>query len=1354
MTEDQAQREPKSLPEHLHDDPAAVDSAESAPVYLVGIGASAGGLEALEQFFSRMPADTGMAFIVIQHLSPDFKSLMSELLSRHTDMPIYRVRDGMKVEANSVFLLPPKKEMVISDGRFVLTDKDPQQPLTLPIDIFFRSLAQDAREKAIGIILSGTGSDGSRGVRSIHESGGLILVQDERSAKFDGMPRSAIATGCADLVLSPESMPEALLKYARHPLSRPLRLRPRSSPQDPEADPMSRLIAMLVAAYGIDFSHYKTTTVARRVERRLLLRQIPGIEEYSEELQNNPAELDALYRDLLIGVTRFFRDPEAFAILEDRVIERLASKQVIEEGLRIWVAGCATGEEAYSVAILLHEKLTAMELPAHFKIFATDAHRESLEFASAGVYSESSLGDVQPARVERYFTRTDGGYRISPEIRRSVVFAPQNILKDPPFTKIDLLCCRNLLIYFRPAAQRKVLSLFHFALNTGGFLFLGPSESVGDLHDEFDTIDQHWRILQKRRDVRQPPSLGLSLPSRLDVLRPAGAGAARPAPPSTDLRLLRAYDALLDRFVPPSLLVNDRLEVVHTFGEAGKYMRQPGGRATLDAVQLVHEDLRIALSTGLQRAAKERQAVSYQGVRARMGESEELVRLTVEPLPDRYGDSLFLFVTFEAVQTAPATQPEAHEFQPEDQVRQHLADVEQELQYTREHLSATIEELETSNEELQATNEELVASNEELQSTNEELHSVNEELYTVNAEYQNKIDELTQLTNDMDNLLSSTDIGTVFLDTQFRIRKITPAVSASFNLLPQDVGRPIEHISSNLEYSSLMEDLVTVRETGRRLEREVRNRTGAWLLMRVLPYRTEISAVEGLVITFTDITAIRRAQQDLRQSEANFRQLADFVNAIFWLTSPDLRMIIYVSPAYEKLWKRSLESLCQNPVSWMQAIHPDDLAWLETKLNTRDPAEEWEAVFRVVLPDGSIRWIRDRRYPVFDAKGAVIRMAGISVDITESKLSHERLELTQFVVDNAGDMVLWSGPSGRIVYANRSACEFFGNSNGPLLDRPVGDLGILPLGESWGSVSARLLEEGQFGWEAAVSRRDGDPVPLDVGFKCLRFENETYFFSILRDVSQLKTSERELARYAAELERANESLRQHNRELDEFAHLASHDLKEPLRAIMTFSQLLSHDLGGQMPSEAVRDLEFITGAASRMQRLVTDLLALSRTGRGDMRREAVSLRQCVESALEALAVGLKETAAIIDLGELPSVRGDRTMLTQLFQNLLSNALKFTGSNHPEVKIRARRDGDFWLVSVVDNGLGVRPEYMEKIFQPFRRVHVKPGQEGTGIGLAICRKVVERHGGQIWVESEPGTGATFLFTLPAGDGQQE
>ena len=610
--------------------------------------------------------------------------------------------------------------------------------------------------------------------------------------------------------------------------------------------------------------------------------------------------------------------------------------------------------------------------------------------------------------------------------------------------------------------------------------------------------------------------------------------------------------------------------------------------------------------------------------------------------------------------------------------------------------------------------------------------------------------ELQQSANDLDNLLRATDMGILFLDSQLCIRRITPAISASFYLGPQDIGRPIERISSCLEHPTLMADLREVLESHQPIEREIRTNANAWLLMRVLPYRTGNGDIDGLIVTLAEITIARRAQQELRQNESNFRELAIFVDAIFWLTSSDGSSIIYVSPGYEKLWKRSLETLCHDPKSWLDALHPEDRQSLIHSFATRNLEEDWEARYRIIWPDGSVRWIRDRRYPVRDPLGRVIRLAGISVDVTELKASQQRLELTQFAIDNAGDMVFWARPDGRILYANEAASRTLGYSGEVLRTMTLGQLDQRRAGGAWPEFVARLEVEGFLTFESQLRTSSGLDIPVEINSTCLRFDDTFYCCSIARDIAQRKLSERELARYANELERANESLRHHNRELDEFAYLASHDLKEPLRAITTFSQLLTQDIGTDLPEDAVRDLEFITSAAVRMQRLITDLLALSRAGRADMKTSRVNLHTCVTSALEALAARLQETGAEIRIAnQLPIVGGDATMLTQLFQNLLSNALKFRGEDKPVIEITAVESAGGWTFGVHDNGVGIKSEYFEKIFQPFRRVQVRSSQEGTGIGLAICRKVVERHGGRIWVESAPKAGARFFFTLGTG-----
>ncbi len=837
-----------------------VSESHAPPTHIVGIGASAGGLEALQHFFANMPAESGLAFIIVQHLSPDFRSMMDELLARHTAMHIHRVTDGMRIAPDSIYLIPPKKEMLIADGRLLLTDKDPAQPVSLPIDLFFRSLAQDMGPRAVGIILSGTGSDGSRGIRSIHDAGGLVMVQSEESASFDGMPRSAIETGVADLVLPPQAMPQAMLTFLQHPVAGPLQTEHPRSDQTAEQGQYGQIFALLLEQYGIDFLYYKPSTVGRRIERRMTMGQLRSLEDYVELLRRDKSELDLLYKDLLIGVTQFFRDERAFAVLAAEVAPRLVELSAAGKELRLWCPGCATGEEVYSLAILLKERAEQQGAPLNLKIFATDMHRDSLNHAASGLYDAPAVEKLGPERLRRFFTRQGTRYRIAPELRRVVVFAEHNVIKDPPFTKVDLISCRNLLIYLQPIVQNKVLSLFHFALKIGGTLFLGPSESLGELYPEFEVIDKHWNIFTKRRDIRLPTQ------TRFPTGVPLGGRApqtltGRAAGFGTEQRQAKAFETLLQKYVPPSMLINERHELVHMFGEAGTFLKHKPGRFELDILTMVEGDLRVALASALQRAGREFKAVVYKGVRVPGKDGPQQVNVLVEPLPDKSTERPFLLVSIEPVTEAPRTQgplEDGDSFAVAEHAQVRIADLEQEVLNIRENLQATVEELETSNEELQASNEELLASNEELQSTNEELHSVNEELYTVNAEYEKKIRELTQLTNDMDNLLRSTDIGAVFVDRHLQIRRYTPSATVIFNLLPQDEGRPIDHISNNLADKQLVQHIQDVLERGRSSEREVPLRDGRVFLQRILPYLDEKNVVEGAVLTYVDLSDLAR----------------------------------------------------------------------------------------------------------------------------------------------------------------------------------------------------------------------------------------------------------------------------------------------------------------------------------------------------------------------------------------------------------------------------------------------------------------------------------------------------------------
>lgn len=881
-----------------HEDMTHEDTAHSASEgegsqqgpFVVGIGASAGGLEALENLFKSMPISSGMAFVIVQHLSPDFKSLMDELLARHTSIPIHRVKDEMLIEPDSIYLLPAKKNMAISNGHLLLTEQDPSGGLNLPIDIFFRSLAHVVGSRSVAIVLSGTGSDGSRGIEDIHEAGGLVLAQDTQTAGFDGMPRSAVATGMVDIVVEPEKMPELLTKYIENPSEFP-RISPEVQLPVLPGTELAAIFRLFRSRYGVDFTLYRENTIHRRIERRMQLKHANSLIDYFQLLVESDAEVESLYRDLLVEVTHFFRNAQAFQRLRDEIIPKIL-RQVSrpDDEIRVWVPGCATGEEAYSIAMLLDDAISQHEdfiTPPSVKVFATDVHRSSLEIASAGVYSAEAVASVPEDLRQRYFAHHGSLFHVNRDLRKLVVFAPHDITKDPPFTKVDLISCRNVLIYLEPAVQRRVLALFHFGLKVGGTMMLGPSESVGDLASEFETVDQHWRIFEKLRDVRLPEATTVRLQTPVfNIVRGKTPMTASGYPEGNDYVERTVLEDLLDRYVPPSFLVNQHNELVHSFGDARRLLFQPKGRPTLELLKMVEGDLRMAVSAAMHRVKREKEKVTLEGVRLETPSGEKFARVIAEPYLKKNLE-LYLVCIEEVEDVVPRKEldPETTEmFRANDEVAQRMMDLERELDFTRESLQTTVEELESSNEELQSTNEELVAANEELQSTNEELHSVNEELYTVNAEHQRKIDELSALTADMDNLMRSTEIGTIFLDRDLRIRRFTPAISPAFNILEQDIGRPIDQFAYHFESPGWLEEAKRVIETGDSYEIELRSKQNETVMLkRMRPYRLDDRSVSGVVITFTDVTAIVKARHEQKYREhleRVLRDLQDFAYAV------------------------------------------------------------------------------------------------------------------------------------------------------------------------------------------------------------------------------------------------------------------------------------------------------------------------------------------------------------------------------------------------------------------------------------------------------------------------------------------
>ena len=863
-------RKPKSTAAHKRAKTKAQKPTVVAPAgkrrpvsgfYVVGLGASAGGLVALRSFFEAVPAKSGAAFVVIPHLAPDHRSQLVELLAAHTPAPVHQIEDGVTIRPDHVYVIPPGKRVKIFRGKLLLLDPEKRAP-HLPIDQFFRSLAEDRGELAIGITLSGTGSDGTLGVRAIKEAGGTVMVQDEASAQFSGMPDSAGATGLADYILPPAAMARELLKFIRHPFV----ARARGAALKVGETNLQKILSLIREQTGIDFTDYKQSTVVRRIERRIGIAQLSGPSDYLEFLQQSEQEVVALRHDLLINVTRFFRDGEVFGVLRDEILPVILKEAAEQKTLRIWVPGCATGEEAYSIAMLVQELVRARGEKWDVKIFATDVDKNSIECAGRGLYPKSIVADVAPELLARFFVEENGHLRISRKIREQIVFAQQNILRDPPFTHVDLISCRNLLIYLRTDPQHKVMALLHFALQPGGHLLLGTSETIGDQEEAFDTVNARMRIFQKRTD--STPTIAEALRSAPPATGPLD-GAQEPAPLERVLpdktrpeKIWETISAkLMTELGTTCLVLNAKHEILRSFGEPQHFLTVHPGKASLSVLKLVPPSLSLALSSALGRAEKKQQAVRYSGVRWSGEGGAGIIDLKVEPLAAE-SDQAGMMLVF--LQEAKATRaaPKSNQFNPSSESIGRIADLEDDLEITKENLQEATEDKETAQEELQATNEELLAGNEELQSSNEELESVNEELITLNTEYQQKIAELIVSNNDLENVLRTSDVATIFLDDALRLRRFTPAVTREIPLQQHDLGRLLTEFAHPL-IAAIAEDSAGVAAGGEPIMKTVETGPGVWHLVRITRYRRAGASDRGLVVTILDVSALHRTESGL-----------------------------------------------------------------------------------------------------------------------------------------------------------------------------------------------------------------------------------------------------------------------------------------------------------------------------------------------------------------------------------------------------------------------------------------------------------------------------------------------------------
>ena len=1332
--------------------------------HIVAIGASAGGLESLERFFSHLPADTGMAFVVLQHLSPDFRSLMDELLGRRTAMPICQAESDVAVQPNTVYLLPPMKEMIIRQRRLLLNDRDPRLGLTLPIDLFFRSLAQDAGDRAIAIVLSGSGSDGSRGVQEISRTGGVVLCESPDTAQFNGMPLSAMRTGAVDQVLAPEDIATAVTDLARGAASP--RLVAKSADGERGVDAILRLLR---EEYGIDFSHYKASTVIRRIERRLALNRSLDIDMYVEQLRGDPRELSSLYEDLLIGVTRFFRDDDAFATLEHRIVPEIVERTKADEQIRVWVPGCATGQEAYSIAVLLHEALSARGRPVNIKILATDVHKASLDVASAGIYSEEQIAGIGAERLQRFFTLKSNGYHISAALRETIVFAPHNLIRDAPFTKLDLITCRNLLIYFQPHAQKTVLTLFHFALKPGGFLFLGSSESPGGLIDEFDTIDEHSKIYRKRRDIGLPRDLKLPLP-RSGAMR---APAALPVPRSgVNQQLVAVYDRLLDRFMPPSFLVDDNGHLVDTFGGVDSLLKIKARRPSQYLLDMLTDELRAVVADALHRVRRDAESVRFPNVQL-PGHSSRF-SVVAEPVRDVHGSVTHVLVSLAhaeaaaapalvppyvdvpapAADTAAAPDLLARGAISEDRIRS----LEEELAYTKEHLQAALEEHDTSNEELQATNEELIAANEELQSTNEELHSVNEELYTVNAEYQKKNTELQELHDDIEHLLNGTDVATMFLDRQLCIRKFTPRIADTFRVIPQDVGRPLRTFTHDLSHPNLLGDIERVLRDGAAIEAQVWDKRQRCHFLRVLPYHArnkdrsatqaagaDAAAPDGVVLTLTDISALEQARARLAQLSAIVESSDDAIVG----KSLDGVITSWNRGAARLFGYTADEAIGRHASLLYPAGRKHELDDVLADVREGRSAERVETM--LCRKDGGGLDVSVQFSPICDGSGQITGCSAIARDISPIVRARqqiaEREEQIRLLLDSTAEAIYGIDLSGVCTFCN-SACArllgyespaaLVGRQMHPLIHHSLADGTPYPPEHS-PIFEAMRHREGAHVDDEVIWRGDGTAFPAEYwSHPIIRGSEILGAVVTFLDVTARREAEREVLEGVQRRE--------------QFLAMLSHELRNPLAAILAATRVLELETTSRERWHEASQV--VERQARHMARLLDDLLDVSRIthGRILLRNELLDLRDTTRSAIEALGpfIAERDTRLVIEMPDEPMpVVGDPARLQQIQANLISNASKYSPRG-AEVLVQLAADQGRATIRVSDRGRGIPPDALPRMFDLFVQgdQSIDRAEGGLGIGLTLLRSLVELHNGRVDAHSDgPGTGSTFTVHLP-------
>jgi two-component system CheB/CheR fusion protein len=1328
---------------------------------VVGVGASAGGLEAFSELLTHLPPDIPMAIVLVQHLDPKHPSLLSELLTRTTPMPVVQVRPGTRVEPAHVYVIPPDTTMTIADGGLHLTPRSPAREPHMPVDTFLRSLAENLGDRAIGVVLSGSASDGAFGIKAVKADGGVTFAQEPQTAAYDGMPRAAIASGAVDFVLSPTAIAAELVRIGRHPYLRdPAAPAVEAEPNGEQA--LNQIYRILQQESGVDFRLYRQTTIRRRIARRMLVHKIDTLERYRRHVEDNRAEVQALFNDALINVTRFFRDAEAFDAAADAVVARLERQRVYDQPIRAWVPGCATGEEAYSLAIVLLEALEKAGIKPPLQIFGTDVSDVAVARARAGVYPPNIELDVSPARLRRFFTKLDGQYQVKKSLRELCIFARHNLTKDPPFSAVDVVTCRNVLIYFDAAVQRRIMSAFHYALRPTGVLMLGGSETVGPLGEAFTLLDKRHKV-----HGRKPGATHFVLgPTTIAPGRDARRRDRTVVPPPDEGRprvdLQREIDRiLLGRYAPAGVLVNDAFEILQFRGHTSAYLEPAAGQASLNLIRMARPGLLMELREAMHAARKRGTAARREGIRVRQDDGFLIVNIEILPIRTSVGETHYL-VLFENPPRARAARAAANRSSlPRVAYDREIDRLEQELTAAKEFLQAIIEDREAANEELRSANEELQSSNEELQSTNEELEtakeelqSVNEELTTVNEELQHRNTELGVLNSDLNNLFDAVNIPIVILSSDLRVRRFTPVAGKIFRLLPTDIGRSITAIRGHVEVPELEQLCAGVIETAAPAVREVRDREGGWHSVRIRPYRTADNTIDGVVLTAIDITAVKTSLEQAAAARDYAEAIVETTRTPLLVLDPSFR-IRSANRAFYETFQVSAENTVNRLLFDLgsgQWDLPGLRGLLDDLLAHDRPFENFEVEHEFPSIGTRVMLLSARQIHRENEATRTILLA--VEDITARRQAERELRASEEVryrrlFETAMEgIVLIDADNGEVTTVNPAWTSLTGRGEDAVVGRKLWELQAFEDADKVRAILRELQTRELVRYEDVVlARADGTRRHVELACNGYLLGGKKVVQCIVRDITErvdLLQRERMLRMEAEAANRAK----------DDFLSVLSHELRTPLTAMLGWVRVLRR--GTMDPAKTSDALETVERNTRLLAQLIEDLLDVSRIAAGKLAIDVrdVDLGTVVRSAVETVreSAEVKGLEVAVHVPETaPTVRGDRHRLQQVIWNLLSNAVKFTAQGgRIDVNLEPTPAGA--RITVSDTGRGIAPEFLPQIFDRFRQAESisTRTQGGLGLGLAIVRHLVELHGGRVRALSAgQGRGSTFTVELPLG-----